>query len=798
MTSALKSLLLSKSNVVVSQQVILSLGAGDLYNGFPAVTAYLWEANNPHPIKLKGQLPAVPELIELYRSWQLLYEALQDRLDWHPRIELVEVDITNVSRSEFAEQCQRLVEQMNAWLNSEPFRSIDQPLRTHLNQNDEIRFLIETDDRLIQQLPWHVWNFLEHYSKAEIALSASVYQRSFTASTHPPSNKIRILAVFGNSENIDLDQDRKFIEQLSDQAEIKCLVEPQYSQLNDYLWQQWDMLFFAGHSSSQEQGTIQINSTEGLTLEKLRYALRRAIAQGLKLALFNSCDGLGLAQQLADLNIPQIIVMRKPVPDIVAHTFLKHFLQAFSAGQSLYASVRESRERLQGLEGDYPCATWLPMICQNPAVVSTSWQDWRNCDTSQPKHVVPFKRTLGKLLLVSIGMTAVVMGIRWFGLLQPWELSAFDLFMRSRPSEAQDQRLLIVTLTEEDFQLPEQQQRKGSLSDVALTRLLDKLEPYQPRAIGLDIYREPPITAALTQRLRGNDRFFAICKVRDPDSNHPGIAPPPGVPVAQQGFSDVVKDADGVLRRHLLAMQPSLTSPCTAPYALSAQLAFHYLEAEGIVAQYTSDRTLRLGNVVLRRLQSHSGGYQQIDPWGYQILLNYRAHRSSLDIAPTVTLREVLAGNVKPEQIKDRIVLIGVVAQSAHDYLPTPYSAGQRFYQEMPGVIMQAQLLSQLLSAVKDGRALIEPWPIWGDMIWIWGWAGIGGAIALRWQLWRSRILAVGSAIGGLSIVCWLLFLQGTWVPWIPAVLVIIGTSGTIAMSRWSAPGHSLSKEGEQ
>ncbi len=58
--------------------------------------------------------------------------------------------------------------------------------------------------------------------------------------------------------------------------------------------------------------------------------LRKAISRGLQLAIFNSCDGLGLANDLAELNIPQIIVMRSPVPDLVAQEFLKHFLKAFS------------------------------------------------------------------------------------------------------------------------------------------------------------------------------------------------------------------------------------------------------------------------------------------------------------------------------------------------------------------------------------------------------------------------------------------------------------------------------------
>ena len=55
-----------------------------------------------------------------------------------------------------------------------------------------------------------------------------------------------------------------------------------------------------------------------------------------------------------------MIFMREPLPDKVAQEFLKNFLTEFSAGKSLYQSVREAREKLQGLEGEFPCASWLP------------------------------------------------------------------------------------------------------------------------------------------------------------------------------------------------------------------------------------------------------------------------------------------------------------------------------------------------------------------------------------------------------------------------------------------------------
>jgi len=56
----------------MNKLVVLSLG-GDLYNGFPVVTAQLWESNNTYLGKITGSLPAAPEISELYKYWQLFY-----------------------------------------------------------------------------------------------------------------------------------------------------------------------------------------------------------------------------------------------------------------------------------------------------------------------------------------------------------------------------------------------------------------------------------------------------------------------------------------------------------------------------------------------------------------------------------------------------------------------------------------------------------------------------------------------------------------------------------------------------
>lgn len=107
--------------------------------------------------------------------------------------------------------------------------------------------------------------------------------------------------------------------------------------------------------------------------------MRSAIEKGLRLAIFNSCDGLGLAWDLAKLHIPHVIVMREPVPDKLAYEFFNHFFKSFTGidgeGKSLYLAVRSARDKLHDFEREFPCASWLPIICHNPSEVSLSWND---------------------------------------------------------------------------------------------------------------------------------------------------------------------------------------------------------------------------------------------------------------------------------------------------------------------------------------------------------------------------------------------------------------------------------------
>ncbi|MEG4272019.1 MULTISPECIES: CHAT domain-containing protein [unclassified Microcoleus] len=339
--------------------VVLTFAEGDLDKKGFSVTLQLGEEGKPATLQEMGSLPPNPELVDSYTSWKVTYYGfigVKVR-----KLEAKVAQTTNFSIGEVNAQAKNLSQNFNQWLKSQQFSHVREELVAHLKQDDEVRLIIQTSNIQLRQLPWHLWDILERYPKAEISVSAPKFKEVTSAKI--VNNQVNILAILGDSEGINVEQDRKLLNSLPG-VKVEFLVNPNREKVTNKLWEQsWEILFFAGHSCTQgETGIIYINKTESLTIPDLRYALKKAIEKGLQLAIFNSCDGLGLAQDLADLNLPQMIVMREPVPDKVAQEFLKYFLRSFSEGQSFYLAVREARERLQSLESQFPCASWMPVI----------------------------------------------------------------------------------------------------------------------------------------------------------------------------------------------------------------------------------------------------------------------------------------------------------------------------------------------------------------------------------------------------------------------------------------------------
>ncbi|GAB4276665.1 MAG: hypothetical protein Fur0025_02010 [Oscillatoriaceae cyanobacterium] len=375
----------------MSKLVVLKFEQGNFEEGFKLTLRIgedsdsLREALPTRPSTVtSGRLPKAPEIPNLYERWQSYYK--QEEVIYKQEEVMRGISTQkgeSIKTSDIPKQFSKAAEELKThtcnWLKSETaeWQKIRKALIDELkDENEEIRVLIQAGDPLLKRLPWQEWDLFDTYTNTEIAISPLEYQRVKPAVATTCRNKIRILAILGDTKGIDIQPDIERIQNLPD-AEPIFLKQPQreelYRKLRDY--KGWDILFFAGHSKTEaEKGRLYINSNDSLRLDELKKALNKAIKHGLKLAIFNSCDGLGLAEQLADWNIPQVIVMREPVPDQMAQKFLSNFINAFASGDSLYTAVREAREMLEAFQDKFPGVMWLPIICQNPAESPQTWQ----------------------------------------------------------------------------------------------------------------------------------------------------------------------------------------------------------------------------------------------------------------------------------------------------------------------------------------------------------------------------------------------------------------------------------------
>ncbi|MEQ9482647.1 NACHT domain-containing protein [Coleofasciculus sp. F4-SAH-05] len=374
------------------KQVILTVGDGSFIQGFGQTTIQIRTiGKNQTNSCLQWDLPDYPALVNTYQNWQsIYYTVMNGRAGFRNQVR-------NVSISGCNQEIESLRIYLNDWL--APVKQQLEPI-LEINDSTEIQFVIQTQNiqheaskSLLEKLPLHWWDLFHADCFTDVAVSFTeldpISDMSEQRLARP--KRVKILCILGDSENIDVEADRRLLRQISG-AYCVFLRQPKRSDLELILNERWDILFFSGHSRTDidvNTGLLYLNPKETLNIQDIRNTIQDAIDKGLKLAIFNSCDGLGLARQLADLDIAQIIVWREPVPDKIAQEFLKYFLDFFTTGFSLYSSVQQARikvkEYIQNPERNeqLPKVSWLPVIHHNLAKAEMTWHKLRGYTGSE-------------------------------------------------------------------------------------------------------------------------------------------------------------------------------------------------------------------------------------------------------------------------------------------------------------------------------------------------------------------------------------------------------------------------------
>ncbi|OYE05095.1 sensor histidine kinase [Nostoc sp. 'Peltigera membranacea cyanobiont' 232] len=368
------------------------------------------------------------------------------------------------------------------------------------------------------------------------------------------------------------------------------------------------------------------------------------------------------------------------------------------------------------------------------------------------------------LLLASLPGTVfliIVVIARLCGLLQNFELMTLDTFLRLRPLEKTDDKVVIVGIDEKDIRSV----KNYPISDRELAKLIKKIQKYKPIAIGLDIVRDLPVEPGhqeLVQVFQDYKNIIGIEKILPPDP----IFAAPQLPPKQIGFSDIVADKDSQYRRYLL-LTPSPQNPKNPQqykYSFGLQLAKAYLSAQNINIEngIIDESTIRFKTTEITPFSSNSGGYVNEDDSGLKILINFRNSSKPFNI---LSLNDIKNDNFNPNLLQDKIVLIGIVATSVPDLVNTSAIATQQISGQIYGVEFHAHACSQIINAVMNGRPLLKVWSDEWEYLWIIVWGCY--PIIIFWltqSLWKN-LLAVVVVTFALFGMGYLLILSGWWIP---------------------------------
>ena len=375
--------------------------------------------------------------------------------------------------------------------------------------------------------------------------------------------------------------------------------------------------------------------------------------------------------------------------------------------------------------------------------------------------------------IASLAVGGAVITLRLTGWLQLWELVTLDRFFRWRTLEPRDPRIAIVAINETDIRNIGQ----WPAPDEKIAELLEKIKQQQPAAIALDLYRDFPLEPGhqrLVEAFQTTPHLIGIFEVGNLNRGFEVNPPPVLSQLGQVAASDLVLDPDGTVRRGLLYLE---SAEGEVVETLALRLAATYLEAKNIYprAAVENPHYLQLGDTIFFPLKSHHGSYVRTYAQGYQIMMNFRGPPGSFE---TVSMTDVLEGNVPPKLFRDRLVLVGAIAHSLQDFFNTPYGNGLiTSPQRTSGVEVHAHLTSQILSAVLDERPLIRAWSDPEEYLWIFAWSAVGAAIAHKQRSFFRTAISVFLAAGTPIVGSYHAFLIGWWIPVIPAVLSLAGSA---------------------
>lgn len=651
--------------------------------------------------KLGVTLPYPEDLSALYQKWQAVYLSfyrteLRGRVAAMGRFAAPPVDW----QAKLVQAEAQLLYEFHNWLRRAELYEIRTTIvRGHAlfaenNRQQTIEVFLTCNPLDLARLPWEAWEIGTEFAAKRVQIVRTPLNiRGMTASTQScrPRRRARVLAILGDETGLDFEADEAAMKSLEPVVQTRFVRKKRgqsAAQLKTEIVQAiaaepgWDILFFAGHSNETALtgGELAIAPGETLHLAEIIPSLTIAKERGLQFALFNSCNGLSIANALIDLGLSQVAVMREPIHNHVAQEFLVRFLQQLAEYKDVHEALLAACQYLK-LEKHftYPSAHLIPSLFRHPDAQLFRLEP--PGIKQQLKRWLPTTKeaiALGAFLIVSLLSPVQDFLIER----RIWMQAVYRQVTNQISSQNSPPPVLLVQIDQESLNRAKINDRKiNPIDRKYLASLIDRLSALNAKIVGLDYLldspnqdEDPELAASVGKAINQKSTWFVFAAVLKR-----GGQPELGVTnsVARldqnlQGYINVpewyvpILPAGGNCATHcpfayLLALAYALNRDPLAPtlpqpQQLQSRTNFRAQLIDYLNQGKLSGMTAFLHQLRLSPIASFSRHFQQM--WLQPILDFSVPPEQAYDHVPAWQLLSNSADKLTPNRLKQQVVII--------------------------------------------------------------------------------------------------------------------------------------------
>jgi CHASE2 domain-containing sensor protein len=477
--------------------------------------------------QLNVTIPYPQSLNILYQDWQRTYlnyykqydDGSTERTEIRGRvansgiIQTPNVDL----HAKLVQAEAKLLSEFHKWLRSGELYEIRSAIANHhessVNSSITINVFLTCNTLELERLPWEAWEIGQEFSlsltKIRIVRKPlNIHHGLKIINRHP--GKVRILVIWGDESGLDFAAEKKAIANFRKIADVTFIgwqpeinIQELKTQIKNAIESDsgWDILFFAGHSNETALtgGEIAIAHNVTLSISEIAPALTNAIAKGLQFALFNSCKGLSIANNLIDLGLSQVAIMREPIHNKVAEEFFLRFLKTLAEFKDVHEALISASQYLKQEKNiTYPSTYLIPSLFRHPDAPLFRLEPFGI--KQRLKKIIPNRKETVALLALLIASSPTLPIQNFLLEKRLWTQAVYRHATEQFPSQ-QEPQVVLLQIDNEFIREKEKLTNYKPINYTSLSKIINKLRAKNADVIGIDYLLD------LTQNER--DRILA-------------------------------------------------------------------------------------------------------------------------------------------------------------------------------------------------------------------------------------------------------------------------------------------------